>query len=229
MAKAQSPVAITAGVHGASVTPNFLSYPDTAVNTGGGKIGFTVGFVANIPIHGGLYFHTGVLYSTKGSSWTQLYDTLNVAESKKEQLLTANTVLDLAYIEIPLNLMYKTPARGKTRFVMGAGPQLSMLYTGKSQFNTTRVSQESTDEEVDYNYKQESNEDLPIGHIPGRYRIMHVTANTFAGFEFGRVFFTANYSLGLNAFYQVEDRYYRHQSVGARLGIYMGKRTAASK
>jgi OmpA-OmpF porin, OOP family len=229
LANAQGPVAITAGVQGASVTPNFLSYPDTAINTGGSKTGFTFGFVANIPLQNGLYFHTGVLYSTKGSSWTQLYDTVNVAKSKKEQLLTSTTALDLAYIEIPLNLMYKTPARGKTRFVMGAGPQLSMLYTGESRFNTTSVSQEAPDTEVEYHYKLQSNEDLPIGHIPGRYRIVHFTANTFAGFEFGRVFFTANYSMGLNAFYQEEDRYYRHQAVGARLGIYMGKRNGPSK
>lgn len=229
LANAQSPVAITVGVNSASVTPNFLSYPDTATNSGGSKTGFSFGFVANIPIQNGLYFHTGVLYSTKGSSWTQLYDTLSVAESKKEQLLTSNTVLDVAYIEIPLNLMYKSPARGKTRFVMGAGPQLSMLYTGQSRVNTTHVSQESVDAPVDYRYQQETNEDLPIGHIPGRYRIVHFSANTFAGFEFGRVFFTANYTMGLNAFYQEADRYYRHQSVGARLGVYMGKRTAAAK
>lgn len=229
LANAQSPVALTVGVNSASVTPNFLSYPDTAVNTGGAKTGFSFGFVANIPIENGLYFHTGVLYTTKGSSWTQLYDTLNVAESKKEQLLTSNTALDLAYIEIPLNLMYKSPARGKPRFVMGAGPQLSMLYTGKSSVNTTHVSQESVDDPVDYRYKQDANEDLPIGHVPNRYRIVHFSANTFAGFEFGRVFFTAHYTMGLNAFYQEADRYYRHQAIGARMGIYMGKRTAASK
>lgn len=229
LAKAQGPVALTAGVSSASVTPNFLNYPDTAVNTRGTKTGFTVGFVANLPLQNGLYFHTGVLYSTKGSRWFQLYDTLNVAKTDKEQLLSANTFLDLAYIEIPLNLMYKTQPHGKTRFVMGAGPQLSMLYTGKVRTNSTHVSQESPDAEVEYRFKQETNEDLPIGHIPGRYRIVHLTANTFAGFEFGRVFLTANYSVSLNAFYQEEDRYYRHQAVGARLGIYMGKRTTAGK
>lgn len=228
-AAAQGPVALTVGVNRASVSPNFLSYPDTAFNTGGARSGFTFGFVANIPIENGLHFHTGVLYSTKGSDWTQVFDTLHLAESKKEQLLSTNTVVNVNYIEIPLNLMYKSPARGKTRFIMGAGPQLSMLYTGHSRTNTIHVSQETTDAEVEYRYVQKSVEDLPIGHLPGRYRIVHVTANTFAGFEFGRVFFTANYSVGLNAFYQEEDRYYRHQSVGARMGIYMGKRAAAAK
>lgn len=228
-AKAQGPVALTVGINSARVTPNFLSYPDTAVNTGGAKAGFTFGFVANIPIENGLHFHTGVLYSTKGSSWTQVYDTLNVAKSRREQLLSANTEVSVNYIEIPLNLMYKSPAKGKTRFVMGGGPQLSMLYTGNTSSGATYVSQETTDADVEYRYEQKSVEDLPIGHIPGRYRIVHFTANTFAGFEFGRVFFTANYSIGLNAFYQEEDRQYHHQAVGARMGIYMGKRTAAAK
>lgn len=228
-AGAQGPVALTLGVHRASVSPNFLNYPDTAMNTGGAKTGFSIGFVANVPINNGLYFHTGVLYTKKGSSWTQLYDTLHVAKSRKEQLLSANTEVNVNYIEIPLNLMYKSPARGKTRFVMGAGPQLSMLYTGFTRSSTIHVSQKTVASEVEYHYEQKSVEDLPIGHIPGRYRIVHVTANTFAGFEFGRVFFTANYSVGLDAFYTEEDRFYRHQAVGARMGIYMGKRTAASK
>lgn len=227
--KAQSPVAITMGLNSTSVTPGFLTYPDTVTKTAGPKTGLTFGLVANIPIANGLHFHTGVLYSAKGSNWNQLYDTANVAKGGQEQLLSSNTVLNVNYIEIPLNLMYKSPARGRTRFVMGAGPQLSMLYTGNTRYSTVTVSQFDVKSKVDFQYKQVDNEDLPIGHEPGRYRIVHITANTFAGFEFGKVFFTANYSVGLNAFYQEEDRYYRHQSISARIGIYMGKRTASSK
>lgn len=224
---AQGSLAITGGLQGTSVTPNFLTYPDTVNKTSLNKARVTFGFVANVPITGGLFFRTGVLYSAKGSNWSQFYDTANVYREKKAQLLTSKTELNVNYIDIPVNLLYKLPLKKKTRFIVGGGPQLSLLYTGDKTYSTTSVTQPKLDEEAKLEYKQDVNKDLPIGHIPGRYRIVHVGANAFAGLEFNRVFLTANYSRGLGAFYEEEDRQYKHQTIGASIGIYLGKQQSA--
>jgi OmpA-OmpF porin, OOP family len=225
---AQSTLAITGGLHSATVTPNFLTYPDTANKTSLSKGRVMFGFVASVPVKGNLFFRAGVVYSAKGSNWSQLYDTANLYDSRKYQLLSSRTELNVNYIDIPLNLVYKLPLAKKSRFVVGAGPQLSLLYNGNKYFYTTSVAQPELDDKVIYDYEQDINKDLPIGHIPGRFRIVHMGANAFGGLEFNRVFLTVNYSRGLGAFYEEDGRDYKHQTIGASLGIFLGKKEGST-
>lgn len=234
ISNAQSSVAITAGLHGASATPDFLTYPDTVQKSSLGKGRIMLGIVASVPIKYGLSFRTGVLYTARGSNWSQYYDTTDLyastkslPEDKRQKLLYSNTALNVNYIDVPLNIMYQLPVKGVTKLVIGAGPQFSMLYNGNKHYNTTYVSQAHPDSVVKYQYKQEVDEDMPIGHISGRFRIVHVGVNVFGGVEFNRVFFTVNYSRSLNAFYEEEGRYYKHRTLGASMGIFLGKRPKA--
>ncbi|HRO69081.1 MAG TPA: thrombospondin type 3 repeat-containing protein, partial [Chitinophagaceae bacterium] len=58
------------------------------------------------------------------------------------------------------------------------------------------------------------------------YSTLDYGVNGLAGFEFGRVFLTANYSRGLKDFYEPADytaTNYKHEIMGASLGIYLGK------
>lgn len=232
--KAQSSVAITAGLNSTTTTPDFLSYPDTVQKTPLNKGRFMLGIVASVPIKYGLSFRTGVLYTARGSNWSQYYDTTNLygstkslPEDKRQKLLYSNTILNVNYIDVPLNIQYQLPVKGTTKLVVGAGPQLSMLYNGNKHYNTTYVSQAHPDSVVRYQYRQDVDEDLPIGHTSGRFRIVHIGANVFGGVEFNRVFFTVNYSKSLNAFYEEEGRYYKHQTLGASIGIFLGQRPKA--
>ena len=233
---AQVQVAITGGLHAASVTPGFGVYPDstkyldTAVSTSKTPtVGIAFGFIADVPIKHGFYFRSGVLIAGKGSNWTQTYDTANLVAStsglpddQKNKLLSYNTKLHLTYIDVPFDLLYKLKIKGKIKFMIGGGPQLSLLYNGYKDLSTAYVSQQS-DSAVQFHYAQEKNTDLPIGKLPEHYRIFHWGANVLAGFDFGRVYLTANYTTGLNAFYEEAGRKYKHQTIGATIGIYLGK------
>ena len=59
-----------------------------------------------------------------------------------------------------------------------------------------------TDLLVDVRLTTEENKDLPVGKGADKYSILNFGVNGLAGFEFGRVFLTANYSRGLNDFYE---------------------------
>ena len=59
---------------------------------------------------------------------------------------------------------------------------------------------------------------MPVGNGAGKYSILNYGVSGLAGFEFGRVFLTANYSRGLNDFYEPADytaTNYKHEVIGA--------------
>lgn len=140
---AQVQVSVTGGVHKSTITPNFLNYPDTSISKGEiGASGIEFGFTAEIPITGKLYFRPGVIYSVKGSEWNQIYDTANLVantkglpidDERRTKIQSLNTTLHLAYIEMPLDIMYKTNIGAKAKFLIAAGPQLSFFYNGYTE------------------------------------------------------------------------------------------------
>jgi hypothetical protein len=235
---AQVQVSVTGGLHKTSITPSFLNYPDTSIGKGEiGTSGIEVGISAEIPITGKLYFRPGVIYSVKGSQWNQIYDTTNLVAKtkgfKKEddrriKVQSLNTTLHLAYIEIPLNIMFKTIIGAKTKFLIAGGPQFSLFYNGYTEENKIRVSQDSA-QPVKTNFTTEKNADLPIGKLSGRYRTLHVGANALAGVDFGRVYFTLNYTNDLTEFYEEDGRKYKASTFGGSIGIYFGKQEKAKR
>ena len=208
VAKAQFNGGIIIGPQAASVSPAFTYAPDTVTRSTSTKAGLRVGFITNIPLSKKLFVHTGIIYSAKGAKEQQLFD-----ESSTD-LQTAITDLSVAYIDAPLNLLLKLPLKGKTKFLLGAGPQLSLFYNGNLKHTLV---------DVDGKFRELKNEDLPVGKGNGQFRTLHFSANGMAGLEFGRVFITANYSSGITGFYQKEKDTFKHTTYGATLGIYLGK------
>lgn len=217
-ATAQPRVSIVGGLQSTSVTP-FLKSTQYAAQTQfinelkGSGIRF--GFNASLPFKEGgkLFFEPGVIYNARNTTHEQVLDTslTRMYKITHEQKLN--------YIDIPLNFVLKLPLKGKTKFILGAGPQASLFYNGK----TTVSSLDTLDV-----YKSESNEDLPVGKDDGKYKVVHVGASALAGFEFGRVYIVANYSKSLTPFYQnVEE--YNYTSIGASLGIFLGKAPQVKK
>jgi len=231
---AQFDISIIGGIHKSTITPAFLKYPDTSISKGKiASTGIQLGFNAEIPIKGKFYFRPGVIYSTKGSQWNQMYDTTNlVAKTKNLKPYDKNrikpysldTKLHLAYIEMPLNLMFKTNIGAKTKFLIAAGPQLSLFYNGYTDVNKLSVSQDSLPaSEVKTYFTDEKNTDLPIGKLSGRYRTLHFGANALAGVDFGRIYLTVNYTKDLTEFYEEGGRNYKAGTLGACVGIYLGQ------
>jgi outer membrane protein OmpA-like peptidoglycan-associated protein len=226
-AKAQFTVAVVVGPQATSVSPAFVLHPDTVAKNAMNRSGLNIGFIANLPVttnnKRSLFFRTGIIYSQKGSKAQQLFDTSKVDMVNHKSLLLANTDLRVSYIDAPFNLLYKLPLKGKTKFILGGGLQASLFYNGNTQFGTLKVYKLHEDSSVNYEYKETSNNDVLVGNGEARYKVVHFSANALAGFEFGRVFLTANYSQGLTGFYHADGQSYRHTTMGVTLGIFLGK------
>jgi OmpA-OmpF porin, OOP family len=225
-AKAQFTVAVVGGPQFTSVTPAFILHPDTVSKNPMKRSGVNLGFIAQLPVNKkqSLFFRTGVIYSQKGSKVQQQFDTSNVDIVAKQSLLQVTSDLSVNYIDAPLNLVYKLPIKGKTKFIIGAGLQASLFYNGKTNFSTVKIKKVHRDSAVQYEYKETIDEDLLVGKGEARYKTVHLSANALAGFEFGRVFLTANYSNALTSFYAANDQSFKFKTIGVNLGIFLGNR-----
>ena len=139
---------------------------------------YHLGAQADIPVGTDLYFQPGLIYSTKGAK-------------AKETLLgeTFETKLNIAYIDIPLSLVYK-PEVGAGRLILGAGPYVAFGVGGKLKFEGGGES-----EEVDVEFKNDVKDSDP----DDKAYIKRIDAggNIFAGFEFTpNIFVQANAQVG---------------------------------
>ena len=186
---AQLSVAIVAGPQINSVSPNYSLLPDTtSAYTITKHTGLNFGFIANSPLNKKqtVFLRTGAIYSAKGSQTFQAFDTTNVNRADGDQHITeATTNLKINYIDLPLNLLFKFPLKGKTKFLFGAGGQAYLFYNGSTDFTTVSIDTASQP-----HYKQVVNKDLPVGTSDNKYKTLHFSANGLSGFEFGRLFIT---------------------------------------
>lgn len=212
------------GIHNSSVSPNYLINTDTAKKTLKKKIGIDLGIMITFQIKNNFSIRTGLLFSTKGSDWTQYYDTTNLIDRTNNLpprqtniLYSANTILTTNYIDVPLNLSYSLPIHKKSKFIIGAGPMFSFIFSCHTDFNTLSFSQESDADPKAYLKNQFI--DLPVGRLPGSVRIFHLGWNAFAGFDFGKVSLTANYSKDINEFLEENGTNFKHETFGITLGF----------
>ncbi len=224
--QAQIRIALEGGVHQSKVIEsNSLPNWDTDKSNYKGRTGVHVGFIADIPFseNSRFFFQPGVVYHNKGRQYKFAQDSTLVytRPSQPDSIVTtfySNTRKQYVnYVDIPLNLVYKFPLGKSSKFIIGAGPYLSFFYSGSLK-NETLVAGVS--------YSSDENDDLPVGKAAGQYRTLDYGVGGLAGFEFGRVFITANYSRGLGDFYEPADYTatdYKHEVMGATLGIFLGK------
>jgi OOP family OmpA-OmpF porin len=210
---AQSRVGIQVGGHSSNVLEK-NDLPDWEETKGyyKGRTGIHIGVTADLPFSekSRFFFQPGVVFTQKGRKFNQLFDTTisDVANIRSKQLLN--------YFDIPLNIVYKLPMGKKSRFIIGAGPYASFFFNGRHERETFAKNGA---------YVKEEDKDLDVGNEPDSYKIFDFGFNALAGFEFGRVFLTANYSQGLNKFFKPRDytaSQYNHQVIGATLGLYLG-------
>ncbi len=224
IAKAQLSVAIVGGPQTNATTPAFTLLADTIQRSINRQIGINFGLIANAALdkRQSLFFRSGVLYSSRNTQVVQHYDTASIDINQERYLVQATSNLKLNYIDVPVNLLYKLPLGGKTKFVFGGGLQASFLYNGKTDLNTIKGYRAHPDSFARMEYKQEINEDLPIGNTTDKYQTVHFSANALTGFEFGRAILTVHYSNGLNHFFKNEQSSFKHQTIGVHLGVYIG-------
>ena len=140
-----------------------------------GIIGFHGGVKAMIPIATEFYFQPGLLFSTKGSKTT--YNSI-----------TSN--LKLSYLELPLNLVYKSRL-GSGSLLLGFGPYVGYGIKGNT---TTESSLGKVKNDVKFKSKVASSDPLTTTYI----KPLDVGGNIFAGYEMsGGLFIQLNTQLGL--------------------------------
>src|SRR5688572_15470039 len=224
----QIKVAILGGAHQSRVQEeNNIPGWDTLKNFYSGRTGVHLGFLAHLRFSekSNFYFQPGVTYFTKGRNYKG--PSQDSAVAFKQPFGMPDSVVNtyyfqtrkqfINYIDFPINVVYKLKLGETTSFVVGGGPYLSFFYSGSH-----------TQEDVlaDVRVTTTETKDLPVGDGPGKYSTFDFGVNALAGFEFGRVFLTANYSRGLTDFYEPADYVassYKHEIVGATLGIFLGK------
>lgn len=208
---AQLRTAIAGGAQISSVPGNSSTQWDTLQHQYAARTGFHFGLLAEVPFfHSShLYFRSGMTYINKGRKFSSDYDTAlsSIRNISGRQYVN--------YMEIPLNAVFKTGS-GKTRFVIGGGPYISFLFTGR-EATSVQYSNGSVD--------NIENTSLKIPRSQANYNNVDFGVNAFAGVEFGRVFVNANFSKGLGEFYKTYNNTgsFKHQVAGVTIGLYLNK------
>jgi len=210
------------GVHSANVleSNNLADWQTTTKPYYSSKTGVQIGFIGDFPIgQKGFYFQPGIDYSMKGRKYAKNFDTSAMTPNTLYPVYQ-NTSLNLAYIEIPLNIAYKIflSSSHKSSFFISVGPYFAFMYSSKMSNQSLSVKNDST-----FSYNN-GTDDLPIGNGVSKYKTFDFGINGRAGFEFGNVILSAYGSRGLSNFYTADyDGTFHHQLFGASLGIWIAK------
>ena len=147
--------------------------------------GFHGGLNASIPFAPDLYFQPGLLYTVKGAQ-------KKIFESPiKGDEVAITTTINLNYIELPLNLLYR-PQLGDGHIILGFGPYAAYGISGKVK---TRGGNLTSNLDVKFkNIVKESDSGDDFAY----YRPFDAGANILAGYEFYYgVFLQLNAQVGL--------------------------------
>jgi len=188
------------------------------------RSGIHLGFLADIPLSekSNFFFQPAVILSQKGRKYsfardsTVVYPRPVLGDSIVDTYYSEARKQHLNYIDIPFNLVYKFKLSKKTSFMLGAGPYLSFFFNGSDKTDKYVVG---------VSYKPEE-EQIEVGSGDGKYKLLDWGVNGLAGFEFGRVFLTANYSRDMSNAYQPSGynaSEFKHSVMGIRLGVFLGK------
>jgi hypothetical protein len=138
-------------------------------------VGFHGGINIMIPLVPDFYFQPGLLFSTKGAKNTE-----GLIESTYK----------LSYIELPLNLVYKSLV-GSGYFMLGFGPYVGYAVMGKAKFEGGGVSVEN---DIVFQNVVESGDPL----LDTYYKAFDAGGNIFAGYEMaGGLFLQLNTQIGM--------------------------------
>ena len=122
MANAQTKVGIKAGVNFSNVMMNDENGNKTSTQS---MPGILLGFTVDIPITGDFYIQPALQYSRKGYQ----------QETGGFYGSATNFKVDVSYIEVPVNLLYK-PHLGAGNLLLGAGPYIGYGTGGKWKSDT---------------------------------------------------------------------------------------------
>lgn len=149
---------------------------------------FQVGFVGDVKISSFISFQPGILLTGKGSK-TQSGQTTDATYFKA----TSNPM----YIEIPANLVFKTPT-GSVKFFGGAGPYIAIGIAGKNKTNGKFLGTAfSSEKNIDWSNDDPSTLNYDEGAGYGIMKRFDYGLNGTAGIETKTAVLSVNYGYGL--------------------------------
>lgn len=149
---------------------------------------FQAGVLGNLRIAPILYFQPGILFTGKGSK-TSSGETTDATYFRA----TSNPY----YIEIPANLILKTPT-GRVKFFAGAGPYLAIGIAGKNKVDGKFLGTSfHSEENINWSDDDPSTLDYEEGAGYGIMKRFDYGLNGTAGIEFTNSVLSFNYGLGL--------------------------------
>ncbi|MBO9200885.1 MULTISPECIES: porin family protein [Niastella] len=135
------------------------------------KTGFNIGVNAEIPLAPQFYVQPGLLFSTKGA--------------KQEVANTDDIKLNLSYLEVPINLLFK-PELGAGKLLLGFGPYVGIAVGGK-------VKQGSNDVDIEFE------NDVKSTNLKPTLKRVDFGGNLLAGYELSsKLSFQLNAQLGMS-------------------------------
>lgn len=220
LSHAQPRIGILGGPQSSSVLEkNNIPGWDAGIKPGySPRPGLHAGVLVEAPLSasGDWFLQPGILYQAKGRKFSLRNDEATAIAS---DTLFASQQFFTNYIEFPLNVTYKIPLNEKVRIMLSAGPYIGFFYNGKQKSETRIYSSNS--------YKNDEFS-LEAGRDEEKVRTTDAGVNARAGVEIGSVFLTAYASRGLTNFYTAPyDASFKHQVIGASLGLWLNKPTAA--
>lgn len=182
--QAQPSVILRGGVNVANITAT----NDGSIDEANSITSFQAGLIVDIPVASVLSFQPGILFTGKGSK-TQSGKTTDPTFYRA----TSNPW----YIEIPANLVFRTPT-GTTKFFAGAGPYIAIGVAGKNEadgkflgatFHSEKTIEWSNDDPTTFDYEE--------GAGYGIMKRFDYGLNGTAGIQFTKAVLSVNYGLGL--------------------------------
>jgi outer membrane protein OmpA-like peptidoglycan-associated protein len=213
--QAQVRLGILGGVHSANVLEtNSLPGWDTAVKKfERSRTGFQLGVMVEVPLgHHGFFFQPSVVYTTKGRNYTRNNDSVTALLT---DTIYNKSLLELGYVEVPLNITYKFPITSNRRnsLFVSAGPYFGFFFNG----HVTTESLTASSNEY-YNVTKP----VSVGSGPDTYKTFDFGVNGRVGLEMGNVQLSGYFSQGLTSFYNATyPGTFHHQVLGLSLGIWL--------
>lgn len=163
---------------------------------------YNAGVILEFNVAPEFFAQTGLLYTTKGASSDVSFMDLD-----------ASVDYNLAYIELPINLLYK-PMLGNGYFLLGFGPYVGYGIGGKYEYTVGGV---TVEQDIEFTNEYDGSWE------PGHFKSLDFGGNLFFGYEFFNGFSAQlNTQLGLmnikseNA--QANEENFRNTGYGVSLG-----------
>ena len=149
---------------------------------------FQAGIIGDVYVAPFLSFQPGVLFTGKGTK-TQS----GSVDDQSYYRATTNPY----YIEIPANLVFKTPT-GSTRFFAGAGPYLGIGIAGKNKVDGKIFGASfHSEEKIEWSNDDPTTLGAEEGAGLGIMKRFDYGINGLAGIEFAKAVLSVNYGFGL--------------------------------